>query len=293
MTAALLDGKKLADQRLLKLKKIVKTREAEGLSLPGLAVILVGNNSASQIYVQNKKKASEHVGFLSWLHELPESTTQTELLNLITRLNHHAEVNGILVQLPLPKHIDTHRVLETIFPHKDVDGFHPYNLGRLAQKWPLLRPCTPFGVMNLLQHYQINIRGIHAVVVGASNIVGRPMALELLQAGATVTICHRFTQNLKFHVSAADLLVVAIGKYDRVKSEWIKPGAVVVDVGIHRTRLGKIYGDLNFEEASQRASWITPVPGGIGPMTIITLLENTLLAANLTRENETVISNKK
>lgn len=279
MSAKILDGKKLAEERLRKLQKTVEQRRIQGLRVPGLGVILVGQDPASQIYVAHKHKACEQVGFYSQSYELPEITSQLDLLGLINQLNADPLIDGILVQLPLPEQIDSSFILEHIKPDKDVDGFHPYNLGRLAQQRPLLRPCTPYGVMLLLEHYQINPKGLHATVVGASNIVGKPMALELLQAGATVTICHRFTKNLEQHVKSADLLVVAIGKHDTIKADWIKQDAIVIDIGIHRLPNGEIRGDIHFDKASERASWITPVPGGVGPMTISTLLENTLFAA--------------
>ncbi|MFS6937616.1 bifunctional 5,10-methylene-tetrahydrofolate dehydrogenase/ 5,10-methylene-tetrahydrofolate cyclohydrolase [Neisseria animaloris] len=281
MTAQLINGKEVSRQRLEILARKTAERRASGLHTPCLAVILVGNDPASAVYVRNKKLACEKVGFESLSYELPADTSQEALLKLVDELNGNAEVDGILVQLPLPKQIDSQAVLERILPHKDVDGFHPYNVGRLVVKMPLMRPCTPKGVMTLLEAYGIDVTGKKAVVVGASNIVGRPQALELLLARATVTICHSATQNLAEEVGAADIVVVGVGKPNFVKGEWIKPGAVVIDVGINRLEDGKLCGDVEFEVAKERASMITPVPGGVGPMTIATLLENTLHAAEL------------
>jgi len=278
MTAQLIDGKKVANDLQQEIAEAITARKEKGLREPGLAVILVGADPASKIYVNNKRKSCIKTGIKSFSYDLPESTTQEELLYLISELNRNPEVDGILVQLPLPKHIDADVIVEAISVHKDVDGFHPYSLGRLVQRRPLLRPCTPFGIITLLERHGIELKYRHAVVVGASNNVGRPMAQELLLAGATVTSCHRFTENLKKHVSDADVLIVATGKRGVVKSEWIKPGAVVVDVGIHRLENGNICGDLDFESAKERAAWITPVPGGVGQMTVATLLQNTLFA---------------
>jgi methylenetetrahydrofolate dehydrogenase (NADP+)/methenyltetrahydrofolate cyclohydrolase len=246
---------------------------------PGLAVVLVGNDPASQIYVQKKIDSCVAVGILSEAHRLDENTSAESLLALIDRLNKAEHIDGILVQVPLPAHINANIILERIHPAKDVDGFHPYNLGRLAQRRPLLRPCTPYGIMTLLNQLNLPVRGLHAVVVGASNTVGRPMAFELLLAGATVTICHRFTKNLAQHVGLADILVVAVGKSDVVQAEWIKPGAIVIDVGMNRID-GHLRGDIDFDAAKKRASWITPVPGGVGPMTVYSLLKNTVDAYN-------------
>jgi methylenetetrahydrofolate dehydrogenase (NADP+)/methenyltetrahydrofolate cyclohydrolase len=231
------------------------------------------------VYVRNKRAACEECGFVSVSHDLPHSATQTELLSLIERLNADDAIDGILVQVPLPDHIDERAVIEAIAPAKDVDGFHPYNVGRLALRNPLMRPCTPYGVIRLLDRCGINPKGMHSVVVGASNLVGRPMALELLLAGATVTVCHRFTQDLRAHVESAELLIVAVGKPGLIPGEWIKPGAVVVDVGINRMPDGKLCGDVQFDVARERASWITPVPGGVGPMTVAILMKNTLESA--------------
>lgn len=281
MTAQLINGKEVSQQRLAWVAEQVAQREAQGLHKPCLAVVLVGDDTASAVYVRNKKIACEKVGFESLSYELPAATTQEALLALVDELNANQHVDGILVQLPLPKHIDSQAVLERILPHKDVDGFHPYNVGRLVVKMPLMRPCTPKGVMTLLEAYGIDPKGKKAVVVGASNIVGRPQMLELLLARATVTICHSATENLAEEVAAADIVVVGVGIPNFVKGEWIKPGAIVIDVGINRLDNGKLCGDVEFEVAKERAAMITPVPGGVGPMTIATLLENTLHAAQL------------
>ncbi len=279
MTAQLIDGKTIAARLRQQIAQRVAERRQQELRVPGLAVILVGSDPASQVYVAHKRKDCEEVGFLSEAHDLPASTSQAELLALIDRLNEDPAIDGILVQLPLPEHLDASQLLERIHPDKDVDGFHPYNVGRLAQRIPLLRPCTPKGIMTLLESTGANLYGMNAVIVGASNIVGRPMALELLLAGCTVTVTHRFTKDLAGHVANADLVVVAAGKPGLVKGEWIKPGAIVIDVGINRQDDGKLVGDVEYEVAAQRASWITPVPGGVGPMTRACLLENTLYAA--------------
>ena len=281
MTAQLIDGKKISQQRIEAVAQAVKARQEKGLHTPCLAVVLVGDDPASAVYVRNKKLASQKSGIESRSYELPSETTQDDLLKLVDELNGDSAVDGILVQLPLPAHIDSQAVLERIEPHKDVDGFHPYNVGRLVVKMPLMRPCTPKGVMTLLEAYGIDPKGKKAVVVGASNIVGRPQALELLLSRATVTICHSATQNLADEVAAADILVVGVGIPNFVKGEWVKPGAVVIDVGINRLDDGSLCGDVEFDVAKERASMITPVPGGVGPMTIATLLENTLHAASL------------
>lgn len=281
MTAQLINGKEISQQRLEKVAQETAARRAAGLRTPCLAVVLVGDDPASAVYVRNKKLACEKVGFKSLSYELSAETSQEDLLQLVDDLNANPDVDGILVQLPLPKQIDSQAVLERILPHKDVDGFHPYNVGRLVVKMPLMRPCTPKGVMTLLEAYGINPEGKKAVVVGASNIVGRPQMLELLLARATVTICHSKTQNLAAEVAAADIVVAGVGIPNFVKGEWIKPGAVVIDVGINRLDNGKLCGDVEFDVAKERASMITPVPGGVGPMTIATLLENTLHAAKL------------
>ena len=281
MTVQLIDGKKISQERLQLVSAAVAKRLESGLRAPCLAVVLVGDNPASAVYVRNKKSACQKCGIRSLSYELPASTSQEDLLKLIDELNGNAEVDGILVQLPLPEGLDSQAVLERIHPDKDVDGFHPYNVGRLVVKMPLMRPCTPKGVMTLLEAYGIDPKGKKAVVVGASNIVGRPQALELLLARATVTICHSATENLDKEVRAADIVVVGVGIPNFVKGEWIKPGAVVIDVGINRLEDGSLCGDVEFDVAKERAGMITPVPGGVGPMTIATLLENTLHAATL------------
>lgn len=279
MSAQILDGKVVADLQRTKLKVEIGQWVKTGQLAPTLAVILVGEDPASQIYVSNKRKACEQVGITSLAYNLPSTANQRELTKLIDELNQNSQVSGILVQLPLPAHINANAILEQIDPRKDVDGFHPYNLGRLAQKNPALRPCTPYGVLKLLQHYQLPIHQLNATVVGASNIVGRPMALELLNVGCTITICHRGTRDLATHINKAELLVVAIGQLGVIKTEWIKPGAIVVDIGINRLANNSICGDIDFITAKERAAWVTPVPGGVGPMTVTTLLENTFTAA--------------
>ncbi|RUO80395.1 bifunctional methylenetetrahydrofolate dehydrogenase/methenyltetrahydrofolate cyclohydrolase FolD [Idiomarina tyrosinivorans] len=278
MSAQLIDGKALSQAIRDQVKQRVQARVDAGKRAPGLAVVLVGSDSASQIYVGNKRKACEEVGFTSRSYDLPANTTQQTLEQLIDELNNDASVDGILVQLPLPEGLDATAILERIRPDKDVDGFHPYNVGRLAQRIPALRPCTPKGIISLFESIPLDLHGLHAVVVGASNIVGRPMSLELLLAGATTTVCHRFTENLRHHVEQADVLVVAVGKSEFIPGEWIKPGAVVVDVGMNRLDSGKLTGDVAFKAAAERASYITPVPGGVGPMTVASLIENTLEA---------------
>ncbi|CFQ32252.1 MULTISPECIES: bifunctional methylenetetrahydrofolate dehydrogenase/methenyltetrahydrofolate cyclohydrolase FolD [Yersinia] len=278
MSAKIIDGKTIAQQVRNEVAALVQKRLAAGKRAPGLAVVLVGENPASQIYVASKRKACEEVGFISRSYDLPKSTTEAELLALIDSLNDDNEIDGILVQLPLPAGIDNVKVLERIHPDKDVDGFHPYNVGRLCQRAPKLRPCTPRGIVTLLERYEIPTYGLNAVVVGASNIVGRPMSLELLLAGCTTTVTHRFTKNLRQHVENAELLVVAVGKPGFIPGEWIKPGAIVIDVGINRLESGKVVGDVEFDVAVERAGWITPVPGGVGPMTVATLIQNTLQA---------------
>ncbi|MCX7673642.1 MAG: bifunctional methylenetetrahydrofolate dehydrogenase/methenyltetrahydrofolate cyclohydrolase FolD [Thiobacillaceae bacterium] len=281
MGARILDGKALADDVLRQVAAAVAARADRGLPAPGLAVILVGDDPASAIYVRNKRRACETAGVRSIAHDLPADTRQEALLALIDRLNADPTVDGILVQAPLPAHIDAETVIERIRPDKDVDGFHPYNIGRLAVRLPTLRPCTPYGVMRLLEATGERLRGRHAVVVGASNHVGRPMALELLLAGCTVTVCHSATHDLPDHVGRADVVVAAVGRPELIAGEWIKPGAIVIDVGINRLADGRIVGDVQFEPARARAAWITPVPGGVGPMTVAMLLANTLQAAQL------------
>lgn len=282
MPATLIDGSKIAADIKIEVAKQVATRNTRGFIRPGLVVILVGDNPASEIYVHQKQQACKQVGISSTCHRLPETVEEGEIAALIRQLNQDPETHGILLQLPLPKHIQPDTLLECIDPKKDVDGFHPYNLGRLVQRRPVLRPCTPFGVITLLESTGEVIAGKHAVVVGASNIVGRPMALELLLAKCTVTVCHRFTNPLSTQVQAADILISATGQHGLIQSDWIKPGAIVIDVGFSRLSNGKITGDIDFDTARLRASFITPVPGGVGPMTVATLLQNTLIAATLT-----------
>ena len=280
MPARILDGKNIANNILLDIQQRVQQRTQAGKRIPALAVILVGDDPASAIYVRNKRRACETAGVHSVSYDLPSATTQVELLALIATLNKDKQIDGILVQLPLPAHIDSETVIEKIQPDKDVDGFHPYNIGRLALRMPTLRPSTPRGIITLLRTTIDDLKGINAVVVGASNIVGRPMGLELLLAGCTVTTCHRFTRDLPAFVASAEILVVAVGKPELVKGKWIRDGATVIDVGINRQADGSLCGDVEFEAAAQRAAWITPVPGGVGPMTVATLLENTLEAAD-------------
>ena|SRR5580698_4299124 len=282
MPAQLIDGKAFAAE----IRRDIRRQVAARRRAPGLAVVLVGQDPASEIYVRNKRQACDEAGFVSRAFDLPADTSEAKLLALIDELNRDPAIDGILVQLPLPVHIRTEQVIERILPHKDVDGFHPYNIGRLAQRIPKLRPCTPYGIIKLLEHYGEKFMGRHAVVVGASNIVGRPMALELLLMGATVTVCHRFTAHTEHHVAEADILVVAVGKPQLVKGAWVKPGATVIDVGMNRLADGKLTGDVEFEVAKERAALITPVPGGVGPMTVTMLLANTLTAAEHHDENK-------
>lgn len=279
MTAHIIDGNFISKKVLIQVKAGVDERLARGLRAPGLAVVLVGDDAASAVYVGKKKKSCAECSIESFAYTLPTATPQEDLLKLVDELNARPEVDGILVQLPLPKHIDSNLVLDRILPEKDVDGFHPFNLGCLAQKRPLLRPCTPKGVMTLLRETGVNLAGLDAVVIGASNIVGKPMSLELLMAGCTVTTCHSRTKNIADVVKRADLVVAAVGKLHFVKSDWIKPGAIVIDVGIHRNESNKLTGDVE-PNAFEKSSWYTPVPGGVGPMTVASLMENTLEAAN-------------
>ncbi|KXO11592.1 MULTISPECIES: bifunctional methylenetetrahydrofolate dehydrogenase/methenyltetrahydrofolate cyclohydrolase FolD [Marinobacter] len=281
MSAKLINGKEIAVRVRQQVAAGVQARKAKGLRAPGLAVVLVGNDPASHVYVGNKRKACDEAGILSLSYDLPEDTSQAALEALIDELNENPAVDGILVQLPLPSHLDADPILVKIRPDKDVDGFHPYNIGRLMQRKPCLRPCTPAGVITLLDSIGTPYKGQHAVIVGASNIVGRPMSMELLLKGATTTVCHRFTGNLEKFVGEADILIAAVGKPGIIKGEWVKPGATVIDVGINRMDDGKLCGDVDFAAAAERASYITPVPGGVGPMTIATLLENTLYAADV------------
>ncbi len=279
MSAKILDGKRIAERLLDDLRAQVTLRQQHGLSVPGLAVVLVGNDPASSVYVRNKRRACTHAGFHSRDYDLPASTQQTELVALIEALNSDVQIHGILVQLPLPAHIDADVIVNRIDPRKDVDGFHPENIGRLALRQRGLRPCTSKGVMNLLAHTDRPVRGQTAVVVGVSNHVGRPLAFELLLAGCTTICCHRFTRDLPQVVATGDIVAVAVGRPGMVKGEWIKPGAVVIDVGINRLADGRLSGDVEFAAAAERAAWITPVPGGVGPMTVATLMQNTLEAA--------------
>ncbi|MGX5914544.1 bifunctional methylenetetrahydrofolate dehydrogenase/methenyltetrahydrofolate cyclohydrolase FolD [Aliidiomarina sp. Khilg15.8] len=279
-TATLIDGKAIAQSIRQQVKEQVADRLAAGKRAPGLAVVLVGQDAASQVYVGSKRKACEEIGFVSKAYDLPVTVSQSSLENLIDELNAAPDIDGILVQLPLPAGLDTTKIIERIQPNKDVDGFHPYNIGRLAQRIPVLRPCTPKGVITLLQSTGMDLHGQHAVIVGASNIVGRPMSLELLLAGATTTVCHRFTRDLQAHVERADIVIVAVGKANFIPGEWIKPGATVIDVGINRQSDGSLCGDVDFATASRRAAFITPVPGGVGPMTVACLMQNTLQACD-------------
>ena len=270
----IIDGKQIASELRENIAKQVKDLTRK----PGLAVILVGDDPASAVYVRNKDNACQEVGFYSEKITLPVQTTQAELLSEVNRLNQDNQIDGILVQLPLPSHLDANLVIETISPEKDVDGFHSENIGKLMQNKSYLRPCTPKGVMTMLKNTGVDLVGKNAVVVGASNIVGRPMAMELLNARATVTICHSKTQNLADKISQADIVVAAVGIPQMIQGDWIKQDAIVIDVGINRLDDGRLVGDVDFESAKDKAAWITPVPGGVGPMTIATLLENTLSA---------------
>ena len=285
MTAQILDGKAIAESLKQDLKRATDMRLKSGKRPPGLAVVLLGADPASEVYVSSKRRGCEEIGFKSTSYNLPVTTTEAELLELINTLNHNSEIDGILVQLPLPVHINADNIIEHIAPHKDVDGFHPYNIGRLAQRNPQLRPCTPKGMITMLNETGIDLRGQEAVVIGASNIVGRPMSLELLLAGCTTTVCHRMTRDLELHVRRADILIVAVGRPNFIPGEWVKPGAIVLDVGINRLKDGSLVGDVEFHAAREKAAWISPVPGGVGPMTVATLLENTLYAAEKLAQN--------
>jgi methylenetetrahydrofolate dehydrogenase (NADP+)/methenyltetrahydrofolate cyclohydrolase len=276
MTARIIDGRKIAEDFRREVRRGTDALAARGSRRPGLAVVMVGNDPASAVYVRNKRRACEETGIVSVAHDLPAATTEAELLALIDRLNADPAIDGILVQLPLPAHIGATAVLERLDPAKDVDGFHPYNVGRLAQGTPVLRPCTPYGMILMLERERIDARGKNAVIVGRSNIVGRPMALELLMKAATVTVCHSQTRDLARHVGEAEIVVAAIGRPRFVPGSWIRPGAIVLDVGINRLDSGKLVGDVQYDEAAERAGWITPVPGGVGPMTIAALMKNTL-----------------
>ncbi len=281
MPARILDGKALAERVTGELRERIAARIAAGRGAPGLAAVLVGDDAASQVYVRNKRRTADGIGMRSLAFDLPASASESELLALIGRLNRDPSVNGILVQLPLPAQISAARVIEAIDPAKDVDGFHPYNVGRLVLRMPTLRPCTPYGCMRLLAETGEDLAGRHAVVIGQSNIIGRPMAFELLMARCTVTICHTATRDLPGLVRQADLVVAAVGRAHLVQGDWIKAGAIVVDVGINRGADGRLVGDVDFQAACERAAWITPVPGGVGPMTIAMLLANTLRAAEM------------
>jgi methylenetetrahydrofolate dehydrogenase (NADP+) / methenyltetrahydrofolate cyclohydrolase len=285
MTAQIIDGKAIAENLLISIKTKIDARIAAGKRPPCLAVILVGADPASAIYVRNKRKACDKVGIRSIAHDLPANTSEADLFALINSINQDPTIDGILVQSPLPHHINEDKLIEHISVDKDVDGFHPYNIGRLAVRKPTLRSCTPFGVIKMLEATNINLMGLDAVIVGVSNHVGRPMALELLLAGCTITSCHRHTKNLADKVKSADLLVVAAGKAGLIQGDWIKQGAIVVDIGINRFSDGTISGDVDFNLAKERAAYITPVPGGVGPMTVATLMENTLLALELKEIN--------
>ena len=281
MTANIIDGKSIAKKIRSEIKDRVESIIDNDGQVPGLAVIQVGQDSASSVYVRNKRMACKEVGMNSFNYDLEVDISEDRLLKLIKELNENDEVTGILVQLPLPEHINETIVIESIDPKKDVDGFHPYTIGRLMQRIPLLRPCTAIGVITMLEEIGIDAMGKHVVIVGASNLVGRPLNLEFLLKGATTTVCHKYTENLRSHVEQADILAVAVGKADFIPGDWIKEGAVVFDVGINRDENGKLTGDVDFSSAKERASWISPVPGGVGPMTVAMLIKNTLLAREL------------
>ena len=285
MTAKIIDGKQIANETIFEVKETISKAIMKGEKPPGLAVIKVGEDSASNIYVKNKRIACSKVGIKSFNYDLPEQTSEKELIELVVSLNSNPEVNGILVQLPLPPQINETIIIETIEPTKDVDGFHPYTIGRLMQRIPILRPCTAIGVMTMIDSIGVDPLGKHVVIVGASNLVGRPLTLEFLLRGATTTVCHRFTENLEQFVRQADILAVAVGKPNIVLSEWIKKDAIVLDIGINRNKKGDIIGDVDFEIAKEKASWISPVPGGVGPMTVAMLIKNTLLASKLDLES--------
>jgi len=284
MTAKIIDGKKIAQETISEIKEAISKIKTERTNPPGLAVIQIGEDPVSKVYVRNKRIACDQVGMQSFNYDLPEATSEEELIELVTSLNKNPEVHGILVQLPLPDHINETKIIETIDPIKDVDGFHPYTIGRLMQRIPILRPCTAIGVITMLDYIGVDAMGKNAVIVGASNLVGRPLALELLLRGATTTVCHRFTKNLENFVNQAEILAVAVGKPNIIPGNWIKKGAVVIDIGISRDANGKITGDVEFDVAKKQASWISPVPGGVGPMTVAMLLKNTLVASTLNLE---------
>jgi len=279
MAAKIIDGNVVSKALQQEIAAEIKERVSKGLRVPGLAVVIVGENPASKIYVGKKRKMCQDLGMLSKDYNLPDTAPEIELLKLIDTLNKDHTIDGILIQLPLPKHINGNKVLENILPDKDVDGFHPYNIGKLSIGQPVMRPCTPKGIMTLLKSTGVDLKGLNAVVIGASNIVGKPMAMELINARATVTICRSTTRDLPSVVRQADVVIVATGVAQMVKGDWIKKGAIVIDVGINRLPDGKLVGDVDFESAKENAQWITPVPGGVGPMTVVTLMENTLYAA--------------
>lgn len=291
MTAQIIDGKAIAENLLNSIKARINKRLQDNKRAPGLAVVLVGGDPASAIYVRNKRLACDKVGIISTAYDLPASTTEAELLALIAQLNADSTVDGILVQLPLPAHINDEHIVESISPYKDIDGFHPFNIGRLAIRQPMLRSCTPFGVIKMLGSLNIDLMGLDAAVIGVSNHVGRPMALELLLAGCTVTSCHRHTKDLSKIIRNADLVVAAAGKPGLIEGDWIKPGAIVIDIGINRLADGRITGDVDFNSAKAHAGWITPVPGGVGPMTVATLMENTLLALEISESQSMNLTN--
>ena len=286
MTANIIDGKAIAEKIRSEIKDQVANVINQGNQVPGLAVVQVGQDPASSVYVRNKRMACKEVGMNSFEFDLDEDVTQNELLSLVDELNANSEVTGILIQLPLPEHINETMVIEAIDPKKDVDGFHPYTIGRLMQRIPLLRPCTAIGVITMLEEIGVDPIGQHVVIVGASNLVGRPLNLEFLLKGATTTVCHKYTKNLEDHVKQADILAVAVGKANFIPGGWIKEGAIVFDIGINRNEAGKLTGDVDFESAKERASWISPVPGGVGPMTVAMLIKNTLLARELILKSE-------
>lgn len=290
MPAQILDGRAVARNIRQQVSDKIQQQTQQGVEQPGLAVVLVGADEASKIYVRKKRQTCEKVGIQSFNYDLPSDTPENELLELIDQLNDDPSVNGILVQLPLPDHIAADKVVDRIRADKDVDGFHPYNQGRLMLGRPLLRSCTPLGVMRLLEHYDIELEGLDVTMVGASKITGRPLAMEMLAAHSTVTVCHTATKDLRQHVQNADLLAVAIGNPNVIKSDWIKDGAIVVDIGINRKEDGSIIGDVDRDEVREKASWITPVPGGVGPMTVATLMDNTLIAQKIQRDHEAITS---
>ncbi|XBC39653.1 MAG: bifunctional methylenetetrahydrofolate dehydrogenase/methenyltetrahydrofolate cyclohydrolase FolD [Buchnera aphidicola (Chaetogeoica yunlongensis)] len=276
MKSKILNGQYIANKLQLKISKKVQSKLKIGKRPPGLAIILIGSNLASQIYVSKKLEVCKKIGFISQLWKFSNLVKESKILNLIEKLNKDSTIDGILIQLPIPKHINKKTLFSSINPNKDVDGFHPYNTGLLCQKIPYLRPCTPLGIITLLKYYKIKIKGLHAVMIGASNIVGRPMSMELLLSGCTTTITHRYTKKLKKFTKQADLIIIAIGQANFLTKKWIKKGAIIIDVGINRLDNGKIVGDINFNSIYKKASYLTPVPGGVGPMTVITLLKNTL-----------------